>query len=312
MEDTILAEIKNEMEYQLANIKVSAIVRLSKLIETKKNNKNNIFLCGVGKSGNLAKHCSDLLKSIAFPTFYLDVLNLTHGDIGILQKNDLVILFSNSGNTKELVELIPLLNVRKAEIVGICCNKNTSKFSTLCDSVFYSPLQSEISGKIDKIPTNSCMSQLLFTNILVSILKQNVNICTYTNNHTAGSIGKQLLQIKDVIKYDNFAKLVMVKGTSIPLHDVYQEMIEHKSNCCFFVDNADYLLGILTDGDIKRLILSKQVNEIFIEDLNRNYHSETNLSKYIKDCEKVSQIPIITNGGKLIGIVALIESLFNY
>lgn len=303
MEHTILAEIKNEMEYQLANVKVSAIVTLSELIKTKKNNKNNIFLCGVGKSGNLAKHCSDLMKSIGFPTFYLDVLNLTHGDIGILQEEDLVLFFSNSGNTRELVELIPLLKKKETTIIGVCCNKDNSKFSTMCDMIFYTPFQSEISGKIDKIPTNSCMSHLLFINILVSILKQNVSVCTYTENHTAGSIGKQLLQIKDVIKYDNFAKLVMVRGTSIPLHDVYQEMVDCKTNTCFFVDNTNVLLGILTGVDIRKLLVKCKLKmTLDVDDLNRDFIFETNLSKYIIHCPKFPVIPIIKEK-KLIGII---------
>ena len=134
-----------------------------------------LYFCGVGKSGNIAKHCCDLLKSISIKGIFLETVNALHGDIGMMDSNDTVIMFSKSGNTKELMEIIPYMKMRKSYIIGICCDSE-SLFKTECDLTIETPFVQEISGEINKIPTNSCMSHLLFINVLVSILKQNITI----------------------------------------------------------------------------------------------------------------------------------------
>ena len=126
---------------------------------------------------------------------------MLHGDIGILNEGDIIFLFSNSGNNIEIINLIPNLRQKKTKIYGICSN-DKSKFKDLCDNTFILPFKCEISGEINKIPTNSCMSFLIFTNIVVSVLKKNINIEKYKSNHPAGNIGNNLLKINDKIIYE--------------------------------------------------------------------------------------------------------------
>ena len=102
-----------------------------------------------------------------FQTFSFDILNAVHGDIGTLKKKDMLIIFSKSGNTSEIIDLFPLLKKIKVKIIGITCCKK-SLFSRYCDIVIDLPCKNEICGNIDKIPTNSVMSQIIFCNILVS------------------------------------------------------------------------------------------------------------------------------------------------
>ena len=286
---SILHEIKREFNYQINNFNLDEIKDLSKII---KNIEGNIYFCGVGKSGNIAKHCSDLLKSISYPSFYFDVLNSTHGDIGVLNKKDIIILFSNSGNTNEIINLIPLFKNIGIKIIGICCNKDY-KYNNLCDLCLVLPFKNEISGKINKIPTNSYMSQLLFCNILVSILKDNISIDEYKENHLSGNIGNNLLKIKDILLTD-FPKIVL--NNSIELNKILLEMTRYKIGCCFFVDNTNKLLGLLTDGDIRRLIIeNNKINNITINNINKEYYYETDLEKFITDCKNILYIPIIRN-----------------
>lgn len=297
----ILKEIKIEFNNQINNFDLEKIKELVKMIN---NINGNIYFTGVGKSGNMAKHCCDLLKCISYPAFYFDILNSTHGNIGTLKKEDLIILFSNSGNTKEIIDIIPLFKNIKIKIVGICSNLE-SKFVKLCDKTIIIPFNKEISGDIDKIPTNSCMSQLLFSNILVSLLKNNITKDQYKKNHLSGTIGKNLLKIRDVLIKD-YPKIIL--RDKVELNKVLLEMTKYKIGCCFFVDKEDKLLGILTDGDIRRLLIKNNTTKfITINNINTNYYYETNLDKYLINIKKKFYIPIISKY-KIIGLIVYFSS----
>ena len=297
----ILKDIKLEMYYQLKNIDINSINMLATKIHNTKTT-NNIYFCGVGKSENISIHCCNLLKSIGINAFNLNILNSIHGDIGSLRENDLILLFSKSGNTNEIIELIPYLKNKCCELIGICCNNN-SKFKELCDETIILPFKNEIKCNIDCLPTNSIMSFVFFTNILVFQLCNTLNLqkCDYKLNHPAGNIGNSLKQIKDVLITD-YPKVILNK-TKNDLSNIFLEMTQYKIGCCFFVNNQQELLGILTDGDIRRLLLkTPNLKEISINELNTNFYYETDIHKFVKICKKIGFIPILNNK-KIIGII---------
>jgi arabinose-5-phosphate isomerase len=295
----IIREIRTELNFQLDNINIDKIKNVATLIS---NCKGNIYFTGIGKSKNSATECCILLKSINLKCFYLDAVESLHGDIGTVREEDLIIMFSKSGNTIELIELIKILEIKKCFTIGVCCDQN-SKFLEKCDHTIELPFNTEIGGNITKIPTNSYMSHMLFSNILVSILKEDIDISLYKQNHLGGNIGKHLESIGKYIKY-KYPKFVL--ENSIPLYDIFMDMTDKKMGCSFFVDTNDKLLGILTDGDIRRLLLQdKTISIIKIDNINKNYYYETETDKYISDCKKISYIPILDND-KLIGVCDLI------
>jgi arabinose-5-phosphate isomerase len=210
-------------------------------------------------------------------------------------------MFSKSGNTVELLQLIPFLKERKCYIIGICCDSN-SKFEQLCNQTLKLPFKNEISGTINKIPTNSYMSQVLFSNILVSLLKKDIDLTSYKNNHPAGNIGNNLKKIKDCIKTENYPKIILENETY--LHNILLEMTKFKIGCCFFVNNLDELIGILTDGDIRRILLNNENTKIInINDINKNYYYENNPYKFINLInKKYLYVPILISR-KIIGII---------
>lgn len=294
----VIDEITNEFNYQIKNYNLKYIVDLVKIINSC---QGNIYFSGVGKSGNMAKHCSDMVKCLSYPSFYLNILNATHGDIGTINEKDIIIFFSNSGNTTEVINLINVLKIKQVNIIGICSNIK-SQFVTLCNKTIIIPFNQEISGEINKIPTNSCMSQLIFSNILVSILKNYISIEKYKINHLSGSIGKNLLKIKNVL-IKEFPKIIL--EDEIELNKILLEMTKYKIGCCFFINKEDELLGILTDGDIRRLLINNNnIKCITINNINKNYHFETNINKYLSDCKKENYIPILKNN-KLYGIITI-------
>jgi YrbI family 3-deoxy-D-manno-octulosonate 8-phosphate phosphatase len=294
----LIQEIRKNINYQLDNFNINEIEEIANIINT----KNNIYFTGIGKSKNMANHLCDLLKSISINSFYLDSVNALHGDIGTITDKDLIFLFSKSGNTIELINLIPFLKNRNCYTIGICCDNN-SVFEKICDKIIKLPFNKEIDGEINQIPTNSCMSQLLFSNILVSLLKKNININKYKENHNSGNIGNKLKKIKDCLIFD-FPKILI--QDEIKLYDILFKMTKYKVGACFFVNEIDELIGILTDGDIRRLLLLDENKKIItINDINTNYYYETDLDKFIIYCKKISYVPVL-NDKKLIGILNLI------
>lgn len=292
---SIIDEIKNECLHQLNSISCNDIYKLSeKILEVSKT--NNIYFTGIGKSENIAIHTNNLLKSLGIRCFYLNTLNSIHGDIGTLSENDLVILYSKSGNTTELINIIPYLKIKKVTIYGVCCNQE-SKFKDFCDNLIVLPFKNEIDCNINLIPTNSYMSFLIFTNILVYKISENINLKDYKMNHPAGNIGDKLITIKDKLIKD-FPKIIIKnKEEQIEFTKILLEMTKYKIGCCFFISENNTLRGILTDGDIRRIMLNN-INKKFIklEDINQNFYYESDLNKFINNInKKYNYIPIIEN-----------------
>jgi arabinose-5-phosphate isomerase len=298
--NNIIVDIKKDFYYQMNNLNLPSIIELADILN---NISGNIYISGVGKSGNIAKHCADLLKCISCKSFFFDILNSTHGDIGTLNKNDIILFFSNSGNTIEVVNIIPILRNIGLQIIGIC-SKEQSQFKKICNKIYITPYSNEISGEINMIPTNSCMSQLIFSNILVSIMKQHTTLSQYKENHLSGNIGKKLMKIKDVL-ITEFPKIYIDNIDTIKINTILLEMTKYHVGCCCFIDNMNKLYGILTDGDIRRILLEyKNIEVIKLDYINKDYIYESDIDKYVSLCIKKGTgiLPIIVSD-KLIGLI---------
>jgi arabinose-5-phosphate isomerase len=295
----IVEQIKDEFNYQIDNFNKDELNKLACII---RDAQSNIHFCGIGKSGNISSHCCDLLKSISIPAFNLDALNLTHGDFGALKKDDVVIFFSASGGTKELLDVASILRQQGIMTVSICC-KDDTKLAAVCDVNITTPFREEIGGNIDKIPTNSIMSQLLFVNILTSILKASIDIDQYKINHTSGSIGKNLLKIRDLLITENYPIINIGHEKEVDIYNVMLQMTACKLGCCCFVDDANELIGILTGGDCRRLLLKNKL-KITVDYLNIDYYHESDVNLFLCDIQKlhVKYIPVVENR-LLVGII---------
>lgn len=296
-------EVNNEIMYQIRNVNEEDVNDFVKLL---RECDGNIYTMGIGKSGNIAKHFADLLKSISFPIQYLDTVNTLHGDIGPLNSYDYVILISKSGNTSELLEIIPFLKERTEHIYGICC-ENGSNFEQECKHVFVTPFQKEIGGEISKIPTNSCMSHLLFINHVVSIMKRGVSLESYRNNHPGGSIGNAFKRVKDVL-IKEFPKIIWGENVDkISITDILLEMTNYNIGCCVFLNEDETLLGILVDGDIRRLLVKKQdLQKITKDEIKRNCISVNDSNILLSSLDRHYKfIPLLDGLKKMIGLVKL-------
>ena len=153
------------------------------------------------------------------------------------------------------------------------------------------------------MPTNSCFTQLIFCNIL-TVLVTDISIFNYKNNHPAGNIGNNLKTIKDVMVFE-FPKLIL-KDKCL-LQEALLEMTKFSIGCCFFINEDNKLIGLLTDGDIRRILVN-DIDKKFItkEDLNLNYHYETNLNIMVGQIQNIKRkkfIPILNYNKEILGII---------
>jgi len=301
MINQIIENINLEFTYQINSFKKLDFNSITELIKS----KNTIYLSGVGKSGHIAKNASDLLKSIGFKSYFIDILNSLHGDIGTIKNDDLIIFISKSGNTKEIIEKIEKIKLKGCFILGVCCQKN-SKFNNSCDKNIILPFNNEIQSYNNNIPTNSTMSQMIFFNILFSLLSNNISLEEYSINHSGGSIGRSLKTIRDELIVD-FPKIILTKQTNLSV--ICLELTKYSIGCCFFVDKEDKLMGILTDGDIRRLNVN-DINLIGKEHINKNYFYETEFNKLIKSLDLSKKyLPVLNSNKKILGIINCIKIL---
>ncbi len=266
---------------------------------------NNIYFCGVGKSGNVSQHMADIMKSINISAHILNCMNTIHGDIGCIKKNDVVVFFSNSGNTPEILNVIDHIKVKKCKTILISCN-DVNMIGPKCDITITLPKVDEIYNNynINSIPTNSIICMITYCNMIVSKLTENIDSDIYKSNHPAGMIGYNMKMIKDIMikEYP-----IIILSERILLNNVLLEMTKYSIGCCFFVDLNNKLIGLMTDGDIRRMLINNTTKiYITIDDININYYYETDINKKIYMIEKINRykfIPVIDNH-KIIGIIS--------
>ena len=295
----IINNIEKEFSCSIKNFDIDKLKFIADLI---KKHNNNIYITGVGKCETIAIHFSNILKSISYKAFHISIQNSSHGDIGSICKNDLIIVFSKSGNTKELIDFLNIVKIKNITTIGISCN-NDAKINKLTNHQFIIPLNGEINLGIEKIPNNSCMMMLIFVNIICKLVEK-IKIDEYKSNHCGGSIGNDLKKIKEVMNidfphviYDNKLKIV----------DIVLQMTNKKIGLVVINDIEGNIIGIITDGDIRRLLLkNKDLNNLEKEDINQYFFKLEDTSIYFKDIKglllKYKFIPIVENN-KCVGLL---------
>ena len=243
-----------------------AVKRLSKV-------KGRVIITGVGKSGHIAAKISSSMSSTGTPSQSVSPTDLSHGDLGIITKNDALIVISNSGNSSELTQIIDFAKKNSIAFIGISQNPkgkllNASKIPLLIPN-------SKEACSIGKAPTTSTSQALVLGDSLcVALMKlKKFKIEDYKRIHPSGSLGLSMLQIKDI----------MHKGKKMPLVKENSKMklsILEMSRKSFGVigvkNNNGALVGIITDGDLRRninknfIFTIRKINAIIFRIFNIN------------------------------------------
>ena len=250
---------------------------------------------GIGKSGNIAAKISSTLSSTGTSSFYLNAAEASHGDLGSLKKNDILLIFSFSGETEEIVNIFSSCRLKVKNIISITGNKR-SFLATESDLNLNIEI-SEEACPMNLAPTTSSTAMLLLGDaIAISILeKRNFTPEDFAKNHPGGKLGKSFLKAKDL----------MVSGSSLPVIKESEDIkniiyeISHKGlGLTLIKNNKNKIIGIFTDGDLRRLLNKKKnIENIKIENfMTRNFQS-------IDENLKIKNAVILMNKNKIYSLV---------
>ena len=225
-------------------------------VELISQNNGKVIVSGVGKSGNIAGKIAASFTSTGIPAIFLNPVDASHGDMGIVEKNDVLIILSNSGETHELSDLINFSKKKKIKIISIT-STNKSLLSKNSDINLILPSHKE-ADKLQTIPTTSTtMSLALGDALCCSVLSmRKFDKKSFSELHPGGKIGKKLKTLSEIMDTD-----IPIISAQSSIIDAVLVMTEKKYGCVVVLDKYKKIKGIITDGDLRRSISKLNLNE---------------------------------------------------
>lgn len=241
--------LKEEIK-ALSDLENNLDVGFVKAVDLILNTKGKVILTGIGKSGIIAKKIASTLSSTGTPAVFLHPAEAIHGDLGVIEKEDVIIAISNSGETPELVAIIPIIK-RWGNKIILITNKQHSTLSNYADIVLTLYVEKE-ACPMNLAPTSSSTNTLALGDaIAITLLTlKNFKEEDFAKFHPGGSLGKKLMKVCQIMN----TNLPVVKPET-PLKEAVIEMSEKRYGATLVVENGT-LIGIITDGDIRRAIKS--------------------------------------------------------
>ena len=274
------------------------------------NNSGKVVISGLGKSGLIGQKIVATLCSTGTRSVYMHAAEAIHGDLGIYNPGDPTILISKSGNTEELVKLIPILKEFKSPLIAIVGNVD-SFIAKNSDIVLNGTVEKEI-DPLGVVPTTSSLVALAIGDALASVLmvQRGFDKKDFARNHPGGELGKQLaLKVKSVMHPVNEVAQINENDS---ISSCAKKMTDMPLGAALYLEN-DILKGIVTEGDLRKSIASTNDLSNSILDFINNNPISINPSISILDAMKVMEdrhsqiscLPVIDSDGKCLGLVTL-------
>ena len=260
------------------------------LLET----KGNLIFLGIGKSGKVSEKISATLSSLGKPSFYINAAEASHGDLGAITKKDSLIIFSYSGETEELVDLLPNLKQKKVNICSVTGNKNSS--IALSSKAHISLNLEKEADILNLAPTSSTTAMMMIGDaISVAITNyEGLKRSDFGANHPGGSLGKSFIKVKEIMIKEK--DLPFIDG-NISIIDA-MEKISKKGFGLGLIKIKGIVKGIFTDGDLRRMInnridlTSTPIKEV----MTKNF-------KFVKDVDLVLDVSRIMEDQKIYSLI---------
>jgi arabinose-5-phosphate isomerase len=308
---------------EVMRIEAEAIMHAVEQLDPQETNKaielllaceGKVVLLGVGKSGIVAHKISATLASIGITAIYLHAADAMHGDLGIINRNDVLITISNSGETDEIITLLPHLILRRVPIIAIVGNTK----STLANHA-YAVLNASISREacpLNLAPTTSTTVALAIGDAIAMTIMQIKKITAeeFAINHPAGKLGKRLaLRVKNLMHSRESNPVLHVEAG---WKEIVNAIDQGKLGAVSIVDDKNKLMGIITDGDLRRTMQRIPLDEL--EDLSAgvimtkqpvvaypDMLAYAALQLMEKRNSQISVLPVVMPSGEAIGLIRI-------
>ncbi len=216
------------------------------------NSRGRVTVSGIGKSGHIARKIASTMASTGTPAYFVHPAEASHGDLGMVTREDVFIALSNSGESSELLEIVPLIKRRGAKLIALT-GKPQSSLAQQADAHLYAGADKE-ACPLNLAPTASTTAALALGDALAVAVMQAKGISRdeFASSHPGGSLGRQLLtRVRDVMGNERDAP--RVRGDAM-LTDAILEMSRGRMGITAVVDDAHRVVGIFTDGDLRRAL----------------------------------------------------------
>ena len=296
---------------EIANLSKRLTDDFEKAINAILQSSGKLIVSGMGKSGIIGKKIAATLASTGTPSFFLHPGEAYHGDLGMIEENDIVLLISNSGETDEVLKLIPFLKHQKNCTISMSNNDD----STLAKNTNY-----HLNIAVDKeacplflAPTSSTTATLVMGDALaVTLMKlRDFKEENFAKFHPGGSLGRRLLTtVGDVMKKKNLP----IISSQATIKEVIQKISEGKLGLVVIIDN-NKIIGIITDGDIRRTMESREkdffnlkaedlmsIHPKLIYDTDKLISASNIMSKH-----KINSLLVVNKFNDLVGVVQVYD-----
>lgn len=242
--------------YQAALVRLEGGMEgaLDKATQLILDHDGHLVICGMGKSGLVGRKIAATLSSTGTPALFLHPAEAIHGDLGMVRQNDLIILISNSGETEEVVRLLPALKRLNVKIISLI-GRVDSTLGKAADVVLDASVDQE-ACPLNLAPTTSSMSALVLGDALAVVLMEQRGFKAedFAARHPGGKLGQMLLsKVGDKMVSTNLPYV----PANMMMSEVIIEMTKSRLGLAL-VGSADHLQGIITDGDLRRMLVEKQ------------------------------------------------------
>ena len=246
-----LATLDIEIE-TLINLRACINADFVQTVEIIVQSKGRVIITGIGKSAIVAQKIVATLNSTGTPSVFMHAADAIHGDIGIVQRDDIVICISKSGDTPEIKVLVPLLKNFGSTLISMVSNTE-SYLAKQSDFILHTPIAQEADPN-NLAPTASTTAQMAMGDALaVALLAvRGFTSQDFAQFHPGGALGKQLyLRVRDI--YPNHGAPSVSRGTN--LKNTILEMTSQRLGAAVVLDEAHHIIGIITDGDLRRMLI---------------------------------------------------------
>lgn len=312
-----------ELANEVFQIEADAVLKLKERINTNLeealsviiNSKGRVIVTGMGKSGLIGRKIAATLSSTGTPAYFLHPAESTHGDSGIITREDVVIAISNSGETLELLNLLPLIKRFEVPLIVLAGNKN----STLgkCADIYFDISVEKEACPLGKAPTASTTATLAMGDAIAICLLKKRGFSTedFLLYHPSGTLGKGVLYIVSDLMIKDKSLLPIAHEDDTFLETV--DLISKKRlGCALIVNEENKLTGLLTDGDIRRILLrypdvSVLTNKSVMTKNPKTISSDSMATKALAFMEKysITSLAVCDENNSPIGIIHIHDLL---